>query len=171
MLCGLLAEQADATASKAVSSSGFESLGAHQWCRQGSVSESDRLRCIQIGCELVTRGDVVEMGDTLVLETSAFARESSNLSIPTKDLWRRGRVVYSTALLTRSAFERHHPFESDRLRQHCMQQPLAVRSQRRCRDVRVCLAGRVSGTVSHLVGGEAHVARRVQVQVLLLPPG
>jgi hypothetical protein len=24
------------------------------------------------------------MGDTLVLETSAFARESSNLSIPTK---------------------------------------------------------------------------------------
>ena len=24
--------------------------------------------------------------------------------------------------------------------------------------------------VSHLVGGEAHVARRVQVQVLLLPP-
>jgi hypothetical protein len=25
------------------------------------------------------------MGDTLVLETSAFARESSNLSIPTKD--------------------------------------------------------------------------------------
>jgi hypothetical protein len=35
----------------------------------------------------------VEMGDTLVLETSAFARESSNLSIPTKDLWRRGRVV------------------------------------------------------------------------------
>jgi hypothetical protein len=60
---------------------------------------------------------VVEMGDTLVLETSAFARESSNLSIPTKDSWRRGRVVYGTALLTRSAFERHHPFESDRLRQ------------------------------------------------------
>ena len=28
----------------------------------------------------------------------------------------------------------------------------------------------MSGTVSHLVGGEAHVARRVQVQVLLLPP-
>jgi hypothetical protein len=28
----------------------------------------------------------VEMGDTLVLETSAFAHESSNLSIPTKDL-------------------------------------------------------------------------------------
>jgi hypothetical protein len=52
-----------------------------------------------------------------------------------------------------------------------MQQPLAVRSQRRCRDVRVCLFGRVSGTVSHLVGGEAHVVRRVQVQVLLLPPG
>ena len=25
--------------------------------------------------------------------------------------------------------------------------------------------------VSHLVGGEAHVARRVRVQVLLLPPG
>jgi hypothetical protein len=33
---------------------------------------------------LVSCGDVVEMGDTLVLETSAFARESSNLSIPTK---------------------------------------------------------------------------------------
>ncbi len=66
--------------------------------------------------ELVSRGDVVEMGDTLVLETSAFARESSNLSIPTKDLWRRGRVAYGTALLTRSALERHHPFESDRLR-------------------------------------------------------
>ena len=31
--------------------------------------------------------------------------------------WRRGRVVYGTALLTRSAFERHHPFESDRLRE------------------------------------------------------
>ena len=30
--------------------------------------------------------------------------------------------------------------------------------------------GRMSGTVSHLVGGEAHVVRRVQVQVLLLPP-
>ena len=43
--------------------------------------------------ELLSTGDVVEMGDTLVLETSAFARESSNLSIPTKDLWRRGRVV------------------------------------------------------------------------------
>ena len=71
-----------------------------------------------LGCtELVSRGDVVEMGDTLVLETSPFARESSNLSIPTKDFWRRGRVVYGTALLTRSAFERHHPFESDRLRQ------------------------------------------------------
>ena len=28
---------------------------------------------------------MVEMGDTLVLETSAFAHESSNLSIPTKD--------------------------------------------------------------------------------------
>ena len=84
MFYGLLAEQVDAAASRAATSSGFESLGAHQWCRQGSVSESDRLRCIQIGCELVTHGDVVEMGDTLVLETSAFARESSNLSIPTK---------------------------------------------------------------------------------------
>ena len=67
--------------------------------------------------ELISCGDVVEMGDTLVLETSAFEHESSNLSIPTKGLWRRGRVVYGTALLTRSAFERHHPFESDRLRQ------------------------------------------------------
>ena len=28
----------------------------------------------------------------------------------------------------------------------------------------------MSGTVSHLVGIEAHVARRVQAQVLLLPP-
>jgi hypothetical protein len=28
----------------------------------------------------------------------------------------------------------------------------------------------MSGTVSHLVGGEVHVARRVQVRVLLLPP-
>ena len=28
----------------------------------------------------------------------------------------------------------------------------------------------MSGTVSHLVGGEAHAAQRVQVQVLLLPP-
>ena len=34
--------------------------------------------------ELLSDGDVVEMGDTLVLETSAFARESSNLSIPTR---------------------------------------------------------------------------------------
>ena len=34
--------------------------------------------------ELVSRGDVVEMGDTLVLETSAFEHESSTLSIPTK---------------------------------------------------------------------------------------
>ncbi len=40
--------------------------------------------------ELISCGDVVEMGDTLVLETSAFAREISSLSIPTKDLWRRG---------------------------------------------------------------------------------
>ena len=94
MFYGLLAEQVDAAASRAATSSGFESLGAHQWCRQGSVSESDRLRCIQIGCELVTHGDVAEMGDTLVLETSAFARESSNLSIPTKDFketWPSGR--------------------------------------------------------------------------------
>ena len=35
--------------------------------------------------KLLSCGDVVEMGDTLVLETSAFARESSNLSIPTND--------------------------------------------------------------------------------------
>ena len=34
--------------------------------------------------EKLISGDVVEMGDTLVLETSAFAHESSNLSIPTK---------------------------------------------------------------------------------------
>ena len=34
--------------------------------------------------KLLSCGDVVEMGDTLVLETSAFERESSNLSIPTK---------------------------------------------------------------------------------------
>jgi hypothetical protein len=32
------------------------------------------------------------MGDTLVLETSAFEHESSNLSIPTKDSWIVGRT-------------------------------------------------------------------------------
>ena len=31
-------------------------------------------------------GDVVELGDTLVLGTSALVHESSNLSIPTKGL-------------------------------------------------------------------------------------
>jgi hypothetical protein len=39
--------------------------------------------CAQ-AAEVIKRGDVVEMGDTLVLETSAFEHESSNLSIPTK---------------------------------------------------------------------------------------
>ena len=50
-------------------------------------------RCVFRLCEVSKRGDVVEMGDTLVLETSAFEHESSNLSIPTKDQRRRGRVV------------------------------------------------------------------------------
>ena len=68
--------------------------------------------------KLVSRGDVVEMGDTLVLETSAFARESSNLSIPTKDF----RETWPSGLRHRTAnaecpLKRHHPFESDRLRQ------------------------------------------------------
>lgn len=67
--------------------------------------------------KLVSDGYVVEMGDTLVLETSAFAHESSTLNIPTKISRRRGRVVYGAALLTRSTREGHHPFESDRLRQ------------------------------------------------------
>ena len=39
------------------------------------------------------------MGDTLVLETSAFARESSNLSIPTKDL----RETWPSGLRRRTA--------------------------------------------------------------------
>jgi hypothetical protein len=39
--------------------------------------------CLQ-GGKLVN-GDVVEMGDTLVLETSAFEHESSTLSIPTNE--------------------------------------------------------------------------------------
>jgi hypothetical protein len=58
------------------------------------------------------------MGDTLVLETSAFARESSNLSIPTKRL----TGTWPSALRHRIANAEcprngHHPFESDRLRQ------------------------------------------------------
>ena len=89
--CGLLAEQADAAASKAVSSSGFESLGAHHFVDRFVFKDLVTRRVSSE--ELVSRGDVVEMGDTLVLETSAFARESSNLSIPTKDFRRRGRVV------------------------------------------------------------------------------
>ena len=40
-------------------------------------------RCVSGFVKLLSCGDVVEMGDTLVLETSSFARESSNLSIPT----------------------------------------------------------------------------------------
>jgi hypothetical protein len=43
--------------------------------------------------KVVSDGDVVEMEDTLVLETSASAHESSNLSIPTNNFRRRGRVV------------------------------------------------------------------------------
>ena len=41
--------------------------------------------------KLLSCGDVVEMGDTLVLETSACARESSNLSIPTSRFSDRGQ--------------------------------------------------------------------------------
>ena len=91
------------------------------------------------------------MGDTLVLETSAFARESSNLSIPTKyfvETWPSG-------LRSRTNAER--PSKG------------AIRSNRIVSAKLV--VGRMSGTVSHLVGGEDHVARPVQVQVLLLPPG
>ena len=104
------------------------------------------------GCsELVSRGDVVEMGDTLVLEISAFERESSNLSIPTKyfvETWPSG--------LRRRTANAERPSKG------------AIRSNRIV-SARWML-GRMSGTVSHLVGGEAHVVRRVQVQVLLLPP-
>lgn len=92
MLCGLLAEQADAAASKAVSSSGFESLGAHQFV-DGFALLNLLIRGVSVLAKLVGHGDVVEMGDTLVLETSAFARESSNLSIPTrvfKETWPSG---------------------------------------------------------------------------------
>ena len=60
---------------------------------------------------------MVEMGDTLVLETSAFARESSNLSIPTRRFMETWPGGLYTRPLTRSAFERRHRFESDRLRQ------------------------------------------------------
>ena len=91
------------------------------------------------------------MGDTLVLETSAFEHESSNLSIPTK----RSMETWPSGLRRRTA---------------------NAECPRKAPSVRIgssppgCLVGRVSGTVSHLVGGEAHAARRVQVQVLLLPP-
>lgn len=62
-------------------------------------------------CELVTHGDVVEMGDTLVLETSAFARESANLSIPTKDF----KETWPSGL-------RHRTANADRLRQFMCKQ-------------------------------------------------
>jgi hypothetical protein len=91
------------------------------------------------------------MEDTLVLETSAFARESSNLSIPTKDF----KETWPSGLRHRTAN--------------------AECSMGTIRSNRIVSAklfvGRMSGTVSHLVGGEAHVVRRVQVQALLLPPG
>jgi hypothetical protein len=57
------------------------------------------------------------MEDTLVLETSAFAHESSNLSIPTNDF----KETWPSGLRRRTANAEcprgHHPFESDRLRQ------------------------------------------------------
>jgi hypothetical protein len=48
--------------------------------------------CVSKFGRLLSCGDVVEMGDTLVLETSAFARESSNLSIPTNNSGIVGRT-------------------------------------------------------------------------------
>ena len=102
--------------------------------------------------KLLSCGDVVEMGDTLVLETSAFARESSNLSIPTKRL----TETWPSGLRHRTA------------NAECPRNG-TIRSNRIV-SARFFMNGRMSGTVSHLVGGEAHVARRVQVQVLLLPP-
>jgi hypothetical protein len=92
LLSGLLAEQANAAASRAVTYSGSS-------FREPTIL-IDRFACRNLitggvsGLQkLVSDGDVVEMEDTLVLETSAFVHESSNLSIPTRDLWRRGRVV------------------------------------------------------------------------------
>ena len=121
--------------------------------------------------ELVSLGDVVEMGDTLVLEISAFARESSNLSIPTKRLtetWPSG-LRHRTA----NAECRRGTIRSNRIVSAsiaCSSRSLFAR--RTIGDpITDCLAGRMSGMASHLVGSEAHVVRRVQVQVLLLPPG
>ena len=98
MLYGLLAELVDAAASRAVTSSGFESLGAHHFVDE-FVFINSVTWCVSKFVELVSRGDVVEMGDTLVLETSAFARESSNLSIPT----RRVMETWSSGLWHRTA--------------------------------------------------------------------
>jgi hypothetical protein len=115
-------------------------------------------------------GDVVEMGDTLVLETSAFAHESSTLSIPTRVLMETWPSGLRRRIANAERLQWRHPFESDRLRQYCIE-PLRAARWRRCPfDELVLRVGRMSGTVSHLVGGEARVARRVQVQVLLLPP-
>ena len=77
--------------------------------------------------KLVSRGDVVELGYTLVLETSASEHESSNLSIPTKGFME----TWPSGLRRRTAKaecpERHHPFESDRLRHDCIALLLAAR--------------------------------------------
>lgn len=70
------------------------------------------------------------MGDTLVLETSAFARESSNLSIPTKgfkEMWPSGL--------------RHRTANAERLLDG------AIRSNRIV-SAKFFMIGRVSGTVS-----------------------
>ena len=91
------------------------------------------------------------MGDTLVLETSAFEHESSNLSIPT----RKFMETWPSGLRRRTA------------NAEC---PLKAPSVRIGSSPPDCLVGRMSGMVSHLVGGEALVARRVQVRVLLLLP-
>lgn len=117
--------------------------------------------------ELVTCGDVVEKGDTLVLETSAFGHESSTLSIPTRSF----KETWPRSLRRRTA--NAEGIRSNRIVSAsiaCSSRSLFAR--RTIGDpITDCLAGRMSGMASHLVGSEAHVVRRVQVQVLLLPPG
>ena len=58
---------------------------------------------------------MVELVDTPVLEAGAEMRESSSLSLGTKN-WKRGRVVEGTSLLTKQT-ERFREFESLRFRQ------------------------------------------------------
>ena len=57
---------------------------------------------------------MVELVDTPVLEAGAAMRESSSLSLGTKN-WKRGRVVEGTSLLTKQT-ERFQEFESLRFR-------------------------------------------------------